>query len=60
MSGILFVTLLCFRLLKYMLTMVVCMCFMFAFICASSMVLGFESMAVVWAVLLYVVCCVVM
>ena len=32
------------------------MCFMFVFILASSMVLGFVSMSVVYSVLLYVVC----
>ena len=35
-----FVILLCSRLLRYVLTMVVCMCFMFVFICALFMVLG--------------------
>ena len=55
MSGMVFVILLCCR-LRYVLTMVVWMCFMFDLILASSMVLGFVSMYVVKSVLLYVVC----
>ena len=56
MSGMVFMTLLCCQLLRYVLNMVVCMCFMFVLIFASSMVLGFVSMSVVWYVLLRVVC----
>ena len=52
MNGMVLVTLLCCRLLRYVLTMVVFMCFMFVLICESSMVLVFVSMSVV----LYVVC----
>ena len=47
MSSMVFVTLLSCRLLRYVLTMVVWMCFMFVLILASSMVLGFVSMSVV-------------
>ena len=43
-------------LLRYVLTMVVCMCFMFVLICALFMVLGFVLMSVVSFVLLNVVC----
>ena len=46
MSGMVFVTLLCCRLLRYVLTMVVLMCFMFVLTLASSMVYGFVSMSV--------------
>ena len=42
-----FVTLFCCWLLRYVLTMVVCMCFMFFLIVASSIVLGFVSRCVV-------------
>ena len=41
MSGKVFVTLLGFRLLRYVLTMVVCMYFLYVLICALFMVLGF-------------------
>ena len=51
-----FVTLLCCQLLRYVLTMVVSMCFMFVLKFESSIVLGFVSMYVVQSVLLYVVC----
>ena len=49
-----FVTWLCFRLFKYVLTMVVCMCFIFVLICALFVVLGLVLMCVVWSVLLNV------
>ena len=38
LSGMVFVTLLCFRLLRYVLTMGMCMCFMFGLNCALFMV----------------------
>ena len=46
-SGMVVVTLLCCRLLRYVLTMVVWMCFMFVLILASSMVLRFVWIFVV-------------
>ena len=52
-----FVTLLCCWLLRYVLTMVVCMCFMCVLILASSMVLGFVVFYVVCFLRLGVVCC---
>ena len=64
MSGMVFVTLLCCRLLRYVLTMLVLMCFMFVLILASSMVLGSVSMSVLLYVVCFlrlsVICCVVM
>ena len=50
LSGIVFVTLLCFLLLRNVMTMVVCMCFIFAWICALFTVLGFMLMSVVYCV----------
>ena len=44
MSGMVFVTLLCCRLLRYVVTMVVYMCFMFVLILASSMMLKHVAM----------------
>ena len=45
LSGMVFVTMSCFRLLRYVLTMAVCMCFMFVFICVLFMVVGFVLMS---------------
>ena len=45
MSGMVIMTLLCCRLSRYLLTMLVGICFMFVLILASSMVLGSVSMS---------------
>ena len=64
MRGMVFVTLLCCRLLRNVLTTLVLICFMFVLILASSMVLRSVSMSVLLYVVCFlrlgVVCCVVM
>ena len=54
------VILLCFWLLRYVLTMVVSMCFMFVWVCVLFMGLGFVLLNLVGLLSLGVACCVVM